>query len=293
MTALEPGIHDVASELYHADALCDEPTLSRSIAHKLLTRSPRHAHHAHPRLNPEAVEKTSSRLDNGTATHALLFEGIGCVIVEADSWRTNAAKEQRAAARAEGKVALLAKDAQEVREMCDAITEQLDALDVRPRPFTDGKPERTLIWRDRGVLCRARTDWLRDDYTVLEDLKTTATSASPHEWTRRRLWEDGYDLQAAMYLRGVKTLTGVDAEWRFIVVENIPPYALSVISLDKESLALADEKLDKALDLWRRCLETGEWPGYPTRVAYAELPPWEEARWLERQALEEMEAMPS
>jgi hypothetical protein len=41
-----------------------------------------------------------------------------------------------------------------------------------------------------------------------------------------------------------------------------------------------------ALDKWRACLGSDEWPGYPQSVAWAELPPWEEARWLEREERE-------
>lgn len=288
---LKAGIYpDIPSDRYHADQLVKQPSLSRSIAHKILTRSPRHAWFAHPRLNPDHQEKGSGTLDNGTAAHSLLFEGRKPVIVEADSWRTNDAKEQRADARKAGKVALLRKDAEQVMGMCDAVARQLDDHDCKPRPFTDGKAEQTLIWQEQGVWLRARADWLRDDFTALDDLKTTGMSASPFEWTRRRLWEDGLDIQAAMYRRGVKKLAGVDPEWRFVVVENVPPYALSIISLDAEALTLADAKLDKAIQVWKHCLQRNDWPGYLSQVAYAELPPWESSRWLERQALEEMAA---
>lgn len=286
---MNTGIHTMAADAYHADTIANVPSLSRSIAHKLLVRSPRHAWYAHPRLNPEYVAKESGTLDNGSAAHMLLFEGKQAEIVDADSWRTNAAQEERTAARRAGKLALLKKDAVVVQAMCDAISEQLDALDDPPRPFTDGKAEQTLVWEEAGgVVCRARLDWLRDDHTQIADLKTTGASANPREWTRRRLWEDGLDIQAGFYRRGVKKLTGVTPEWRFVVVENSPPYALSVVSLTPEAIALADAKVEKAIAIWRECLTTGEWPAYPTRVCYAELPPWEEARWLEREALEEM-----
>lgn len=283
--ALKPGIHTLPAADYHADKIGDRPSLSRSIAHKLLAQSPLHAWHAHPRLNPEHVEQASGTLDNGTAAHTLMFEGVEAVIVEADSWRTNAAKEARDQARREGRVPLLAHQAIAVREMVDAVTAQLDALDISPRPFTKGQAEQTLIWEEKGVLCRARPDWLRDDGTYTDDLKTTGGSADPHEWARNKIWADGLDLQAAMVRRGVKALTGHAVDWRFVVVENKPPHALSVISLAPDALALADRKLDRALEIWKRCLDADEWPGYPPRIAFAELPPWEEARYLEKAIL--------
>ena len=61
MTPLAPGLHyDVPEDVYHADRLCAVPTLSRAIAQRLLTRSPAHAWHAHPRLNPRFTPEPPS-----------------------------------------------------------------------------------------------------------------------------------------------------------------------------------------------------------------------------------------
>lgn len=285
---IKPGVWTIPAEAYHSGAGTPEPSLSASIAHILLSKTPRHAWEAHPRLNPNFEPKESGTMDNGTAAHALLFEGRKPVIVEADSWRTKAAQQARDEARAAGGVPLLAKDAVKVTAMVDAIGQQLDQLDMAPRPFTDGKAEQTLAWQEpSGIWCRARLDWLRDDHTLIEDLKTT-TTASPHEWCRRRLWEDGKDIQAAFYLRGLRALTGADADWRFVVCENTPPYALSVISLNPDARALADAKVEKAISLWKDCLDRNEWPGWPRQLVQAQLPPWEQARFIEQQMLTEM-----
>jgi hypothetical protein len=58
---------------------------------------------------------------------------------------------------------------------------------------------------------------------------------------------------------------------------------VSVIGHGPDVLQLAEKKIRRALELWRACLETGRWPGYPSRTCFATLPPWEEARWLERE----------
>ncbi|MGO9960591.1 MAG: PD-(D/E)XK nuclease-like domain-containing protein [Solirubrobacteraceae bacterium] len=272
---LKPGIHALSAEDYHADQIADAPSLSASIAHILLNRSPLHAWTAHSRLNPNYEPRASGTLDHGTAAHALLFEARKPLIVDADDWRSKAAREARDQARVDGQVPLLAKDARVVQAMCDAIGRQLDGLDCHPRPFTSGKAEQTLVWEEAGgVICRARLDWLRDDLEAIDDLKTT-TTANPRDWCRRRLFEDGKDVQAAWYLRGLTAVTGADALWRFVVVENKPPYALSVVSLSPDALKLANAKIHQAIAIWRRCLDTGDWPGYPAQVCYAELPPWE------------------
>lgn len=276
---------------YHRDEVADQPTLSASVAKLLVDASPAHARAAHPKLNPNLEREDDSKFDIGTCVHALLLQGDTVFDRLAyPDWRTTAAKDARQEARAHGRIPLLLKDADRVDEMIGAVREHLAALDVDPPPFTDGQPEQTLVWEEQGVLCRSRLDWLRDDHTVCDDLKTTSRYANPEAWQRGPLYDHGADLQAAMYLRGVRAVTGADARWRWVVVETSAPYALSVIAPTAAVLAIGDAKFELALAKWRRCLDTGEWPAYPRTVVDAELPAYIESRWLEREAREEIAA---
>jgi hypothetical protein len=285
-------IREIPADDYHADKVAETPTLSASVAKLLCSRSPLHAWTAHPKLNPDFKPVHAEKFDVGQAAHQVLLEGEAIVsVIEAPDWRTNAAKDARDAARAAGLVPLLEAQWAETQAMAAAAQEQLEALDVAPAPFTDGKPEQTIVWEEAGgVICRARLDWLRDDYTVIDDLKTTSRSANPDDFTRS-IFSMGYDVQVAAYRRAVATATGdypddPAVDFRFVVVETTPPYALSVIGLGPAALMIAEKKWAHAVRTWKRCLERDEWPGYPTRVAYAELPAWEEARWLERELTE-------
>ncbi|KKM79757.1 hypothetical protein LCGC14_1346860, partial [marine sediment metagenome] len=47
------GAYSISEATYHADALLNVPTLNKTTAHVMLTRSPRHAWLQHPRLNPD------------------------------------------------------------------------------------------------------------------------------------------------------------------------------------------------------------------------------------------------
>jgi len=281
------GVVAIPSDRYHADDIADTPTLSSSIASLLCTATPLHAYTAHPKLNPDwKPAKDKDAWDFGTCAHALLLEGIDrAVVVDADSWRTNAAKEERDAARAAGQVPLLTKDWDAMQAMVAAVREQMARHQADPPLFTDGKPEQTIVWEEDGVVCRARIDWLRDDHAAVDDLKTTSRSANPDAY-KRNLFSVGGDVQCAFYLRGLKRLAGVDAQWRWVVVETSPPFAVSVISPGPDVLALGEAKVEYAIRRWRECLSSGEWPGYPLEVVRAELPPWEEARWLERELSE-------
>ncbi len=286
---------DITAADYHADRFGEEdrqPSLSSGIARLLLAKSPRHAWFAHPRLNPNYQEKHEPKFDVGTVAHQVLLEGnANIVVVEANDWRTKAAKDTRELAVEDGLTALLAGDWENVLAMVAVCRSQLHEVDVDPVPFRDGKPEQCIVWHEpNGVCCRALIDWLHDGGAHVSDYKTTRASANPEQWTRNRLYEIGADVQVAFYSRGLERLTGVRPEWRYVVQETYPPYELSVIGLAPSVLEFGAAKVDRAIELWARCLERDEWPGYPRRVAWAELPAWEEARWLEREAREEVEA---
>ena len=285
-----PGVYEMPASVYHADP-CQEPSLSSSIAKLICLSSPAHARHAHPRLNPDAVEEEAEHFDIGTAAHAVFLEGHAAVeIVQANDWRTNAAKQARADARAAGRVPLLAKTWEAVQAMVAATRAQLDAhTDGAERMFTAGDAERVIVWQEGDVWCRARLDWLRQDPAAsrwapwaIDDYKSTSNSANPDDWTRS-LFSSGFDLQAAWYLRGVTAITGEEATFRFAVQETYPPYALSVISLGPDALTLAQKKVLYALEVWRDCQQSGVWPTYARRTCWASLPPWVEAAWLEKE----------
>lgn len=274
----------ISADEYHADP-CETPSLSASIAHILVTHSPAHAKAAHPRLNPDFVRVDKEAFDIGTICHSLLLEdGANVAVLPFPNWRKKEAQEARKEAREAGRTPLLEEDWVVVTEMVAAVRRQLDAHEADPPIFTDGLAEQTLVWNDGGVMCRARPDWLQSDYTVITDLKTSSRSANPAVWPRSAILAHGLDTQAAFYRRGMRAITGMNPDWRWVVVETAPPYALSVIAPAPDVLALGDAKIEFAINLWRECLERDSWPAYPAKVATVELPGWAEAAWLEREA---------
>lgn len=279
------GIFDnVMAEEYHADLICDTPSLSASIANILISQSPAHAKAAHPKLNPDLERDHDERFDIGTCAHALLLQEEDLIeVCDYPDWRTKESKIARDEARTAGRIPLLPEQATRVRAMVEAARTQIEAHTAQPPLFTDGKPEQTLVWEDDcGVICRARLDWLNYDYTAITDLKTTSASADPDKWTRTA-YSIGADVQTVFYMRGVWRLTGIRPVFRYVVVENYPPYALSVVDLAPSALALAEAKVQKAIDVWALCIEKDFWPAYPDRVASIEVPTWAELAWLDRE----------
>jgi hypothetical protein len=276
----------VDAHQYHADELADQPTLSSSIAKLLVEASPAHARAAHPKLNPSYERRTEDKFEFGIAAHQLLLEGESAIeVCVFDNWLTKAAKEQRDQARAYGRIPVLAKDADRLEEFATEVRRQLAESGLNPVPFTDGEPEQTMVWDEDGVLCRARIDWLHTNGDV-RDLKTTSRYAPG--WDRGPLFDNGCDIQAALYMRGLRKLLGRDPEWTWIVAETKPPYGVMVYKLTAPVRALGDSKLDVALAKWKACLETGRWPGYPATVVDADLPAYVESRWLAQEAREEV-----
>lgn len=289
----EPGIHAIPADEYHADNIADTPTLSATIATTLCAQTPAHAWANHPKLNPNYEREEKPHYDLGTIVHQLLLEGHtnSLVAIDADNYRTNAAKEERDAAYAAGLTPILVRELPRVQAMVDAVTDRLAGHEADPPLFSDGLAERTLVWEEAGgVVCRARLDWLRDDRAAIDDLKTTGRSADP-EACSRMLFGLGYDVRASFYLRGLAAVVGPVvagmAEFRWCFIETEPPYALSVVSPGPDVLAVGDAKVEYAINRWRECLKADVWPGYPTRVCYAELPAWEEARWLAKEIRED------
>jgi hypothetical protein len=283
---VKPGIYTIPADEYHRDPT-PEPSLSASIAHLLVKKTPAHARWAHPRLNPDYERTEKAIFDLGNMAHAVLLENTyeRIVVVEADSWRTKLAQEERDEARDRGFTPVLRKDYDRLTLAIDAIRKQIStrnlSTDYDPPLFSNGGAEQTIVWQERGVWCRALVDWLRGDFRAIDDLKTTSASANPVLWSKRTLEQIGADVQFAFYRRGVKALTGKTPAFRWVIAEIDPPFPISVVSLDTSWVDLADLKVDRAIERWRQCIETDTWPGYPESIYYAEPPAWVEYDFLE------------
>jgi hypothetical protein len=266
-------ILQMTADEYHADP-AQTPSLSASVGKILMSKSAYHAWLAHPRLNPKYQAEESGTFDIGTAAHALLLEGSRAKIcvIEADDWRTKAAKEARDQARASGLTPILARHNVAVIRMVDAAKAFIETTELSGI-FQDGAPEQTLVWKDNGVACRSRLDWLTKDRRVILDYKSSA-SAQP-DWFSRQIANMGYDFQAAFYLRGLKACGHPDAQFVFLAQEIDPPHACSLHGIAPSMLAIAEAKVQRAIDLWRQCLTTGKWPAYDNRVHWAEATAWQ------------------
>ena len=258
----------ISSFEYHASE-----GLSASLAKVVLNKSPFHAWMQSP-LNPGRKQMEASRLDIGTAAHALLLEGIDAIqVCDYDDWRKKDAQAERDEARANGKIPLLTHQAEQVREMAvNAVNAISECEDLSADNWTDGTPEESIFWTDENTKMRARLDWINHDKTLITDYKTTDV-ASPEQWIRG-MTGMGYDVQAAHYLAGVKAVFGTDAIFVFCIQETEAPYLTYFVEPSQMMLEIGAQKMKIAREKWQACLTAQKFPSYTKKIMIAESPAW-------------------
>lgn len=276
-----PFVGAMSEEDYHSDAQLPTAALSHSLAHIMVSRTPAHARAACRKLNPLLVPAESDQFDRGHAAHAVLFGGgeEKLVVIDADDWRSKAAKEARDSSRSCGLYPILRKYHDDVRRMADIARDTLArCADLAGLDTTTGESEEAAIWSegegDERILLRIRPDWWSEKRDVILDYKTTAGSAHPNAWLRTML-TTGADLQEALYRRGNAATGGPKkALFLFLVQENYAPFAAVPIALAASFRLFAEEKVGNAIFDWRASMMNGGWPSYPRRIAYVEPPAW-------------------
>lgn len=99
---------------------------------------------------------------------------------------------------------------------------------------------------------------------TIGDLKTTV-DASPRKW-RRTVFEQGWHIQAAVYIDAINAATGANyTQMAHVVSESKPPYepARRILTTGPESfLQFGRNQYLEMLALYARCIKTGIFPGY-------------------------------
>lgn len=259
---------EVTEAAYHADP-CVRPSLTQSIAHTLVTESPRHAWLQHPKLGGNVDRVRTNAMDDGSILHSLLLgAGKQFEMVVADDWRTKDAKESRAAIEAEGKIAILGHKFEKLKKAAEHIWRNAKHQGF---PF-GGESEVAIefvdyadpIRREREVLCRCRIDQIAPGHTIY-DVKKVA-SANPKD-IAKKIVEMGYDIQATAYTRAYEQLVPEAlgrSDFVFLFCETEPPYEVVPARLDGYHVEIGRRRWERALTLWDKLLTEGSypWPGY-------------------------------
>jgi|GEM_PF-736210 len=281
------------------------PALSAGVVRTIVDRCPRAAWWE-SWLNPNRPADDTAASDAGTIAHAILLEGsVECLTVIDPNdhpaktkpfnipvgWGNSSIRAARDEARAAGKIPILPGEVAEIKSMVAAATDFILSLDQSEPAIcgafapSGGQSEVTMVWQEGETLCKLRADRIRNDHAVIIDYKTSAMSVQPDRWGRTQLVAMGHYVGAAWYRRGVRALTGVDPAYVFLCQETAAPYLCSLNGVDPSGMELGDEKVGAGLREWQQCAAANQWPAYPARVCYPELPVYERMRWDERNGI--------
>ncbi|RNI26594.1 PD-(D/E)XK nuclease-like domain-containing protein [Rufibacter latericius] len=123
----------------------------------------------------------------------------------------------------------------------------------------NGEAELSHYHQDfNGAAVRVRPDYLKPK--VIVDLKT-CQDASP-EGFARQAHGFGYHIQAALYSDVLEDIYGTQRKFVFICQETTFPYAAQAYAVSENFLNQGRYEYSIALELYKKCQQTGEWPGY-------------------------------
>lgn len=266
-----PEIIEMTADAYHLAGGVSKSMLDQ-LAHP---KTPAHlrAYLDEPRPEP------SDAMEFGSALHSALLQpdtmSKYAIRPEGLDMRTKTGKEW---AEANSDRPVLTKPRAVIIERCVA---NCWAHPVAKRLLKDADFERSLFASDsHGTLRKGRLDALPRAGNIIPDVKTCA-SAAPDDF-EKSVADYRYMVQAAYYL-DLAELCGIErSHFLFICVEKTPPYAVAVHELDPMVIEYGRKLYQRDLTVYRQCVETGVWPGYPQTVQVIGVP-----KWLQR----EVEAM--
>ena len=231
------------------------------------------AHYKHALDNPPA-DTAAWRM--GRAIHAAILQPrqFRKMYVTLPMGLDRRSKEGRAAydafiANAGGKELLTEEEARTIEQIAQAVRSDKHAAAL----LENCQTETPIFWTDQatGIECKCRVDAMKPGIAV--DLKSCA-DASTAAFLRDAL-KYGYDVQAAHYLRGIKSINGgKPVDWYFIAIEKAEPYAVNVIHATDGFIDRGTWQLMGLLDKLKECREAGEWPAYGENELI--LPEWAE-----------------
>lgn len=201
------------------------------------------------------------------------YESDAGIIADLSSYAsprsTKAFKEFRARIEETGKRLVPADQFDMMRTMRDSVWTHPQAKEL----LANGLHERAAYVRhpDKGLVCRVKPDSIVKGARTLIDIKTTADVS--HEVFSRKIYSDGYHIQAGYYLRVMSWLTGEPWDsWMFICVENTYPYEVAVYELDAGSIDLGDQTALKTMEVLSSCFARKTFHSYSRQATPIAVP---------------------
>lgn len=223
------------------------------------------------------IRKVSEDMEFGTAVHVFVLEPARAdellIEVPSKTWNAKADQLTRIHARATGKVALLTERMQAARWAARNVLADPDVGYM----FVAGQCELSAYCPDpvTRIMRRARPDCLYllpDGRVIMLDLKKAA-SADPYHFAKQvRTYR--YHQQHAYYEDVLMDLDIDIAEVWFVVVSDTAPHLVTVHRIPADFVEHGRHLNRRALDLYARCRESGDWPRHERGIYEIPQPAW-------------------
>ena len=248
---------------YHADE-----RLGRSTAWKLITSCP--AVVAHEMAYPRPTD--SLALIMGSCTHAATLEpvlldkqfAIKPEEIDGKSSRTNHYKEvfESMQLRNPNIQWLNRSDYRTCVDMAESAREH----PLLKTYLSDQETmiEQTGFFECKGVQCKVRPDLYNPGAGVVIDIKTTQDASE--QGFRKSIRRFGYAFQAAWYLNALRILGLKPKQFVFLCVEKTPPYLTAAYEISTAEVERELIRVHDACDTYKKCMDTGIWPGYGDEI---------------------------
>lgn len=232
------------------------------------------------------VEKPNKSMQLGNYLHMALlepnvFQSKFKVMPDFGNLRTTVARDKRDAwikDLPQGAVVLDEDDYSRAMRMIDSVLSFNGGM--IPKMLTGSVYEKSGFARDpkTGIKMRFRPDILREDLSILSDLKTTR-DASESEFAKS-IWNYGYATQLQFYAHGIEQIHGKRPEVLcFICVENQSPFETTIWEMDEAMKSRGDLEVRRGIDLIKECIDSGQWPGLqPNGAQMISFPSWTDSK---------------
>jgi exodeoxyribonuclease VIII len=204
--------------------------------------------------------KPSRNMEIGTLIHSLVLErNVDYAVGPKVDRRTTAGKLEWAEFCAENlnKMIVTEEEAAVIKGCDDACMPLVNTI------MFDRKldVECSMFWNRQGVECKGRPDligYVNGEYSIV-DLKTTNDIMS----FDRSFWNFRYNMQAAWYRHALQKETSEKVSFYFLVVDTNAPHLVQFVKPSDKLLDAADIQIDRDLEQFKKCLETGFEAGLP------------------------------
>jgi hypothetical protein len=237
--------------------------LTQSIAKVLVTQCPAVARY---QLDHPEEKKPSREMNLGSLVDQMVFGGAGWHTIDADSYRTKKAQQERDAAYERGQIPVLAKDVEDAQRLAGRIRSRLmeEGIDLQ-----NCRKQERLEWTSpSGTLCAGTPDLalLHESEWVTVDLKVGARTEPVY--LGNHVVDQGWHIQAAAYQEaghGLYPHTQRRGRHLLLAAETGGTQMVQLHPFSEMMMDMGRHAWVRAQQIWIACHVSGEWPEYPSR----------------------------